>query len=93
MKWLRIFATASAHEYDVASVTDLLGALAGIRFTMSLFIAGEAFPDPVDFAAAKIAIFIASLVAGILGVAILWKRPATSVHSGEAVATKIQLAR
>lgn len=69
------------------------GALAGIGFTMSLFIAGEAFPDPADFAAAKIAIFIASLVAGVLGAAILWKRPATRVHSGEAVATKIQLAR
>ena len=35
------------------------GALAGIGFTMSLFIAGEAFPNPADFAAAKIAIFSA----------------------------------
>src|SRR5690606_37045646 len=43
------------------------GALAGIVFTMSLFIAGEARPNAADFAAAKIAIFIASLVAGILG--------------------------
>ena len=72
------------------------GALAGIGFTMSLFIAGEAFPNPADFAAAKIAIFIASLVAGVLGAAILWKRPATSAHLVEAavagkhaVATKI----
>ncbi|RYD39478.1 MAG: Na+/H+ antiporter NhaA, partial [Verrucomicrobiaceae bacterium] len=37
------------------------GALAGIGFTMSLFIASEAFPVPADFAAAKIAIFTASL--------------------------------
>lgn len=50
------------------------GALAGIGFTMSLFIAGEAFPSPADFAAAKIAIFSASLVAGVLGTAILWQR-------------------
>lgn len=50
------------------------GALAGIGFTMSLFIASEAFPVPADFAAAKIAIFIASIVAGILGAAILWKK-------------------
>jgi NhaA family Na+:H+ antiporter len=50
------------------------GALAGIGFTMSLFIAGEAFPNPADFAAAKIAIFAASLVAGIVGTAILWRR-------------------
>jgi NhaA family Na+:H+ antiporter len=42
---------------------------------MSLFIAGEAFPVPEDFAAAQIAIFIASLLAGVMGAAILWKRP------------------
>jgi NhaA family Na+:H+ antiporter len=54
------------------------GILAGIGFTMSLFIAGEAFPNPADFAAAKIAIFIASLVAGILGAAVLWKRRTTT---------------
>ncbi len=54
------------------------GALAGIGFTMSLFIAGEAFPDLADFAAVKIAIFIASLTAGTLGAAILWKRRAES---------------
>ena len=50
------------------------GALAGIGFTMSLFIASEAFPIATDFAAAKIAIFIASIVAGLVGAAILWKR-------------------
>ena len=47
------------------------GALAGIGFTMSLFIAGEAFPDAADFAAAKIAIFIASIVAGVIGTLVL----------------------
>lgn len=50
------------------------GALAGIGFTMSLFIAGQAFSDPGDYAAAKIAIFLASLVAGVAGVLILWPR-------------------
>lgn len=50
------------------------GALAGIGFTMSLFIAGEAFAEPADFAAAKIAIFTASLIAGIAGTSILWPR-------------------
>lgn len=50
------------------------GALAGIGFTMSLFIAGEAFPNPADYAAAKIAIFLASLLAGLLGTALLWPR-------------------
>lgn len=51
------------------------GALGGIGFTMSLFIAGEAFPNPVDYAAAKIAIFIASLIAAVLGTSILLPQP------------------
>lgn len=54
------------------------GALAGIGFTMSLFIAGEAFPLPTDFAAAKIAIFIASIAAGTLGMFILRRQPAAT---------------
>ncbi|MEO8522000.1 MAG: Na+/H+ antiporter NhaA [Acidobacteriota bacterium] len=48
------------------------GALAGIGFTMSLFIAGQAFADPGDFAAAKIAVFAASVIAAGLGSVILW---------------------
>jgi NhaA family Na+:H+ antiporter len=47
------------------------GALGGIGFTMSLFIAGQAFPAVGDFAAAKIAIFLASILAGVTGAAIL----------------------
>jgi len=48
------------------------GALAGIGFTMSLFIAGQAFPVMGDFAAAKIAVFAASVLSAVIGVAILW---------------------
>jgi NhaA family Na+:H+ antiporter len=48
------------------------GALAGIGFTMSLFIAGQAFPHELDFAAAKIAVFAASIVSALIGVALLW---------------------
>jgi NhaA family Na+:H+ antiporter len=48
------------------------GALAGIGFTMSLFIAGQAFAAPEDFAAAKIAVFGASVLSAFTGVAILW---------------------
>ena len=47
------------------------GALAGIGFTMSLFIAGQAFPDPATFAAAKVAVFSASAVSATAGIAIL----------------------
>ncbi len=48
------------------------GALAGIGFTMSLFIAAQALPVPEEFAAAKIAIFAASFVSAVAGVVILW---------------------
>ncbi len=48
------------------------GALAGIGFTMSLFIASQAFPVATDFAAAKIAVFTASIVSALIGVAVLW---------------------
>jgi NhaA family Na+:H+ antiporter len=41
---------------------------------MSLFIAGQAFPNPADYAATKIAIFIASIIAGSLGMLILSPR-------------------
>jgi NhaA family Na+:H+ antiporter len=54
------------------------GALAGIGFTMSLFIAAQSFPDAADFAAAKLAVFIASLVAAGLGSALLWPRAAAA---------------
>lgn len=47
------------------------GALAGIGFTMSLYIAAKAFAHEADFAAAKLAVFIASLAAGALGAALL----------------------
>lgn len=55
------------------------GALSGIGFTMSLFIAGQAFQGDADFAAAKIAVFAASVLSAALGVAILW-----NAGSGEA---------
>lgn len=61
------------------------GALGGIGFTMSLFIAGLAFSQPSDYAAAKIAIFIASLIAAVVGTAILY---ASSRAEGEADETK-----
>jgi NhaA family Na+:H+ antiporter len=48
------------------------GALAGIGFTMSLFVAGQAFPVAADFAAAKIAVFAASVLSALIGMALLW---------------------
>jgi NhaA family Na+:H+ antiporter len=51
------------------------GVLAGIGFTMSLFIAHQAFPGPADFAAAKLAVFVASMIAGFAGWALLRTAP------------------
>jgi len=48
------------------------GSLAGIGFTMSLFIAGQSFPSASDFAAAKVAVLAASVLAGTFGVILLW---------------------
>jgi len=57
-------------------------ALAGIGFTMSLYIAAKAFSDVDEFAAAKIAVFIASLLAAGLGTALLWPRAAREAARG-----------
>lgn len=45
--------------------------LAGIGFTMSIFVGGLAFVDPALVAAAKVGILLASALAGILGYASL----------------------
>jgi NhaA family Na+:H+ antiporter len=73
--WLAV-RSGIAVKPDAYSWRQLVGAgaLGGIGFTMSLFIAGQAFTDPAQYAAAKIAIFIASLMAGALGTAILYPR-------------------
>lgn len=78
-----VFAAWAAVRSGVAEKPDAYswrqlcgaGALGGIGFTMSLFIADIAFPDDADHAAAKIAIFLASLIAGAIGVLILWHKP------------------
>jgi NhaA family Na+:H+ antiporter len=63
------------------------GALAGIGFTMSLFIAAQAFPDQSAFAAAKIAVFTASVISAIAGVWILWgaSRPQEATDSAAVI--------
>jgi len=63
------------------------GALGGIGFTMSLFIAGQAFPNVADYAAAKIAIFIASSIAAVIGTIILYPRRGEESEPEEAEET------
>jgi NhaA family Na+:H+ antiporter len=73
--WLAVYfrIAVKPDEYSWRQVLGV-GALGGIGFTMSLFIAGEAFPEAKDFGAAKIAIFIASLLAALVGISILWPK-------------------
>ncbi len=56
------------------------GMLAGIGFTMALFIANLAY-SPEQINAAKLGIFLASVVSGILGFALLRYSPITSRSS------------
>lgn len=49
--------------------------LAGIGFTMSLFIAGLSFTDPALLEFAKVGILIGSLISGLLGYFVLSRRP------------------
>jgi NhaA family Na+:H+ antiporter len=49
------------------------GALCGIGFTMSLFIGALAFPAGARLAEVRAAVFAASLVSAVIGVALLWR--------------------
>ena len=50
------------------------GLLAGVGFTISVFIASIAFDDPALVVTAKLAILLASSTAGLLGLAVLTSR-------------------
>lgn len=66
---------------DGVTQRHMLGvsAVAGIGFTVSLFIAGLAFSDAALVEAAKMGILIASVVAGVLG-GLLLRRRRNEVH-------------
>jgi NhaA family Na+:H+ antiporter len=66
--WLKV--AVKPREYSWAQLAGA-GALAGIGFTMSVFIAGQAFPVEADFEAAKIAVFAASVLSAVIGVTVL----------------------
>ena len=55
-----------------------MGFLAGIGFTMSLFVNELAFADPVLREEAKLGILLASLVAGSIGFLLLRRLPRSS---------------
>jgi NhaA family Na+:H+ antiporter len=79
--WLRL--AVKPAEYSWRQLAGA-GALSGMGFTMSLFIAAEAFPLAGDFAAAKMAVFAASFAAAVAGVAILaWPAAAAAREAAE----------
>jgi len=66
------------------------GSLAGIGFTMALFIAGQAYALDTEFAAAKVAVFAASLISALIGVLLLWKpSPEEAVDPSAAVEARV----
>ena len=66
--WLAVRLRACHLPPDLSWTGVLVaGCLGGIGFTMSIFIATLAFPEPELLAAAKQGVLLASLVAGILG--------------------------
>jgi NhaA family Na+:H+ antiporter len=48
-----------------------IGLLAGIGFTMSLFIANLAFPEPAELDQAKLGVLAASVIAALAGLGFL----------------------
>ncbi|MFT7053196.1 MAG: NhaA family Na+:H+ antiporter [Psychromonas sp.] len=65
------------------SWTHIIGAgfLAGMGFTMSLFITDLAFSDPEQQIIAKVAVLLASIISGILGYLILMSSPVIEKHN------------
>ena len=64
--------------------------LAGIGFTMSLFVAGLAFPGNALLAQAKLGIVIASLVAGIIGAIVVYLTTSPSQADAAAPANVLE---
>jgi NhaA family Na+:H+ antiporter len=77
--WLAVRFGLAELPQDV-SMRHILGAgfLAGIGFTMSLFIANLAFPSDALLAVAKVGILSGSLIAGLVGAGMIRSLPNTS---------------
>jgi NhaA family Na+:H+ antiporter len=69
------------------SMRHIVGAgfLAGIGFTMSLFIVNLAFPSDGLLTVAKVGILSGSLIAGLVGAGIIRSLPNTAAQKGEAL--------
>jgi NhaA family Na+:H+ antiporter len=84
--WLAVRSRVASLPPEV-SWWELAGAagLAGIGFTVSLFVTNLAFEDPTLQAAAKLAVLIASAIASGVGAAVLLRRPRAQAMQGRPV--------
>ncbi|HEX6106866.1 MAG TPA: Na+/H+ antiporter NhaA [Gemmatimonadales bacterium] len=81
--WLAVRSGLAAKPANVPwPAVHATGWLAGIGFTMSIFIAGLAFPSAAELTAAKLGVLAASLAAGLVGWALM--RKATAGLAAEA---------
>lgn len=78
--WLAL-RTGLASKTDDIGWRHLIGAgcLAGIGFTMSIFIAGAAFDGPA-LDSVKLSVLLASVLSAMIGMAVLWRRPGPKVR-------------
>jgi NhaA family Na+:H+ antiporter len=86
--WLAVRMGVSSLPGDVTWRQMLgIGAVAGVGFTVSLFVAGLAFTEPRLEAAAKIGIVAASVLASVLGLAALAATAPSQGVTGEGPST------
>ena len=66
------------------------GILGGVGFTMAIFVANLAFDDPALVATAKLAILVASLLAGVIGFAVLFVQAREARERGVAYVSMLE---
>lgn len=65
-----------------------LALLAGIGFTMSLFIGGLAFDDQVNQNLVRVGVIVGSLLSGLLGALVIWQSGKSATQQTDIAATK-----
>jgi NhaA family Na+:H+ antiporter len=75
-----------AHKPDGTTWTQMLGvsSAAGVGFTVALFVSTLAFADPAQTEAARLGVFVGSVVAGIIGFTLLRLAPGGATRTSEA---------
>ena len=74
---------ASLPEDTNMKLLAAVGMLAGIGFTMAIFISNLAFTDPARIETSKIAVLLASLLATGMGLLLLFRQPKATLNNRE----------